>query len=149
MRRGPQWRWWPVSNGRGLEGRGQGRGASAGVKGAPSQEGGGPADPDEQTLAPVVPNPNLDLEREASGFGAEAEVPGAAVWSLSLGEWQPSIFLSRITNSLLSVIFQKIPPTASPLVVQSAIHDFCLLRTCRPRQHMTPSLSLASSSSLS
>ena len=64
----------------------------------------------------LCPNPNLDLdlEREASGFGAEAEVPGAAVWSLSLGEWQPSIFLCRITNYLLSVIsffkrFHRLP----------------------------------------
>ena len=85
MRRGPQWRWWPVSNGRGLEGRGQGR------EGPPQESRELPAKKAEALLTLMsrplhllCPNPNLDLdlEREASGFGAEAEVPGAAVWSL-------------------------------------------------------------------
>ena len=84
MRRGPQWRWWPVSNGRGLEGRGQGR------EGPPQESRELPAKKAEALLTlmsrPLHHNLDLNLEREASGFGAEAEVPGAAVWSLSLGE---------------------------------------------------------------
>ena len=122
LRERPRWRcWWPVSNGRGLEG----------AEGPPEERlAGRPALP--SNTSPVLP---LGW-RPAGG---EVEPLEESSWRPRRGECQLIIHLQHhlleslsFLRSTFSKDFCDCPATT---VGQSAIHDFCLLRTCRPSTH--------------
>ena len=124
LRERPRWRcWWPVSNGRGLEG----------AKGPPEERlAGRPALP--SNTSPVLPD------------GGEVEPLEESSWRPHQGECQLIIHLQHhlleslsFLRSFFSKDFCDCPATT---VGQSAIHDFCLLRTCRPSTHDPSAVSL-------
>ena len=117
LRERPRWRcWWPVSNGRGLEG----------AKGPPEERlAGRPFLP--SNTSPVLPD------------GGEVESLEETSWRPRQGECQLIIHLQH--QLLKSLSFKRFCDCPAP-VGQSAIHDFCLLRTCRPSTHDPSAVSL-------